>query len=111
MRAQILSTVAHDVIEATGNTAHNVIHAYRAGGQTMVGLLEQRWLRALAQSRPQLTAETVGNATAAQQAFSGYCSKGLQLSSLGAHNVVSQLVRLAHNVAGSTLASAKRKKS
>lgn len=95
MRAQKLSTVAHNVIEATGNTAHNVLHAYQAGGQYLVGQLEQRWHRALAQSRPQLTAETADNAAAAQQAFSSYCTKGLHLSTQGGQSVVSQLVRLA----------------
>jgi len=34
-----LSTVTCHVIDAYGNTATNVIHAYRAGGECVVGML------------------------------------------------------------------------
>jgi hypothetical protein len=95
MNAKKLSTVATDVIESTGNTAKNVIAAYREGGERVVGLLEQRWNRALQESRAQLTAETAKNATAAQQAFSGYYTKGLVVTTNGAQGVVEQMVKLA----------------
>ena len=93
MSAKNLSTVACDLIESYGNTAKNVIDAYRAGGERVVGLLEQRWNRALKESRAQLTAETVKNASAAQLAFSAYYIKGLSLTTHGAQQVVSQLVK------------------
>ena len=51
MTAKNLSTVACDLIESYGNTAKNVIDAYRAGGEHAVSLLEQRWSRAMKQSR------------------------------------------------------------
>ncbi|MES2360289.1 MAG: hypothetical protein V4646_00660 [Pseudomonadota bacterium] len=95
MSAKNLSTVASDLIASYGNTAKNVIDAYRAGGERVVDLLEQRWNRALKESRTQLTAETVKNASAAQLAFSTYYSKGLMLSADGAEQVVSQLVKVA----------------
>lgn len=95
MTAKNLSTVATDLIGSYGNTAKNVIDAYRAGGELMVGLLEQRWNRALKQSRTELTAETARNATAAQLAFSTYYTKGLMLTTNGAQQVVSQLVKVA----------------
>ena len=95
MSAKNLSTVATDLIESYGNTAKHVINAYRAGGERVVGLLEQRWNRALKQSRTELTAETAKNASAAQVAFSAYYSKGLMLTTNGAQHVVSQLVKVA----------------
>lgn len=95
MSAQNLSTVAADLIESYGNTANNVIDAYRASGERMVGLLEQRWQAALKESRSQLTADVAKNATAAQLAFSVYYSKGLTQTSRGAQEWVSQFVKLA----------------
>jgi len=95
MSAKNLSTVANDLIESYGNTALNVINAYRAGGERVVSLLEQRWNQALKQSRSELTAETAKNASAAQAAFSAYYTKGLLLTSSGAEQVVSQLVKVA----------------
>ena len=93
MTAKNLSTVATDLIESYGNTAKNVIDAYRAGGERAVSLLEQRWNRAMKQSRSELTAETAKNASAAQMAFSAYYSRGLDLTTNGATLVVSQFVK------------------
>ena len=93
MTAKNLSTVATDLIESYGNTAKNVIDAYRAGGERAVSLLEQRWNRAMKQSRSELTAETAKNASAAQIAFSAYYSRGLDLTTSGATLVVSQFVK------------------
>ena len=95
MSAKNLSTVATDLIGSYGNTVLNVIHAYRAGGERVVSLLEQRWNKALKQSRTELTAETAKNASAAQAAFSAYYTKGLLLTTSGAEQVVSQLVKVA----------------
>lgn len=95
MSAKNLSTVASDLIAAYGNTANHMINAFRAGGEQVVSVLEQRWNRALKESRPQLTAEVAQNASAAQLAFSVYYTKGLTLTSDGAQQVVSHLVKLA----------------
>jgi hypothetical protein len=95
MSAKNLSTVASDLIESYGNTAKNVIDAYRAGGERVVSLLEKRWNTALKQSRTDLTAETTKNAAAAQLAFSVYYTKGLMLTTNGAQQVVNQLVKVA----------------
>ena len=95
MSAKNLSTVASDLIESYGNTAKNVIDAYRAGGERVVSLLEKRWNTALKQSRTDLTAETTKNASAAQLAFSVYYTKGLMLTTNGAQQVVNQLVKVA----------------
>lgn len=95
MRTQNLSSVTNEVITATGNTAKNVIQAYRVGGERVVGLLEQRWNQSFKASRAQLSAETAKNATAAQQMFAGYTTKGLVITTNGAQEVVNQMVKLA----------------
>lgn len=95
MSAKKLSTVATDVIESYGNTAKNVIHAYRAGGERVAGLLEKGWDRALKESRSQLAEGVARNANAAQQVLNGYYTKGLTLTSDGAQQVVDQMVKLA----------------
>ena len=95
MTAKNLSTVATDLIECYGNTAKNVIDAYRAGGERVVTVLEQRWNAALKQSRSQLTSDVAKNASAAQLAFSVYYTKGLTQTTKGAELVVSQLVKFA----------------
>ncbi len=94
MSAQQLSTVAYDVIVASGNTAKNVINAYRAGGERVGELLEQSWDSAFAQSRAQLSVETAKNATAAKQMIGGYYAKSLTVTSDSATDVVAQLVKV-----------------
>jgi hypothetical protein len=95
MRVKSLSTLTCHMINSYGNTAKNVIHAYHAGGERVVGLLEQRWNRALKQSRSQLAGEVVKNATAVQQALHSYSLKGLTRTSAGAQNMVNRMVKLA----------------
>ncbi len=94
MSAQQLSTVAYDVIVSSGNTAKNVINAYRAGGERVAGAIEQRWDNAFAQSRKQLSAETAKNATAAKQLVGGYYTKGLTVTTDSASGLVAQLVKV-----------------
>ena len=95
MTAKNLSTVANELIESYGNTAKNVIHAYRTGGERAVGLMEKSWNRALRESRSQLEAGVAKNATALQQALSGFTIKGLSVTSEGAQIAVNQMMKLA----------------
>ena len=95
MSAKKLSTVTTDVIQSYGNTAKNVIHAYRAGGERVANLLEKGWDRALKESRSQLAEGVARNASSAQQVLNGYYTKGLTLTSDGAEQVVDQMVKLA----------------
>lgn len=108
MSAKKLSTVATDVIESYGNTAKNVIHAYRAGGERVVDLLQQNWDRALRESRPQLASGVASNATAAQQVVCSYYIKGLTLTTNGAKQAVNQMVKLAGTGVGRVAANASR---
>ena len=42
MSTKALSSVTTDLITSYGNTAKNVINAYRAGGQRVANFVEQR---------------------------------------------------------------------
>lgn len=95
MSAKKLSTVTCHVINAYGNTAKNVIHAYRAGGERVVSLLDQRWHSALQQSRSKLAAGVAKNAGVVQQTLHKYSLKGLTMTSGGVQSVVDHVVKLA----------------
>jgi len=95
MSTRKLSTVTCNVINAYGNTASNVIHACRAGGERIVGMIDTRWNSAFKQSRPQLAAGVAKNATAVHQLLQKYTLKGLAVTSGGAQDMVNQVVKLA----------------
>jgi hypothetical protein len=95
MASKKLATVTCHMITSYGNTAKNVIHAYRVGGERVIGMLEKRWDLSLKQSRSQLAAGVAKNATAAQHALHSYSLKGLTLTSAGAQDMVNRVVKLA----------------
>ena len=95
MSTKKLSTVTCHVIASYGNTAQNMIHACRAGGERVVSLLDRRWNSALKRSRSQLAAGVAKNAGAVQQLLHKYSLKGLTVSTTGAQGVVNQVVKLA----------------
>ena len=95
MTAKNLSTVATDLIETYGNTAKNVVSAYRVGNERVAGLVNQRWELALTKSAKSLSAEVRNNALAAQKKISGYYIKGITLSSDGADMAINRAVELA----------------
>lgn len=90
-----LSTVTTQLITSYGNTANNVINAYRATGERVVDYLEQRWDSAFKASAAQLTPEVKQNAQAAYRLLGGYCAKGLNVTTDSASSAVNQLVKLA----------------
>ncbi len=92
MNSTNFSATATDLVAKLGTTAHEVIGAYREGGERLAGTLEQRWKSALKETGPRLTAETRRNAARAQHAFSMYYARGLNLSADGAVVVVDTLV-------------------
>ena len=108
MSTQNLSAVTTTLVESYGNTAKNVIGAYRAGGERMVDFLEQRWNSAFKASSPQLTKEVKQNAQAAQRVFGGYYAKGLTYTAEGATQVVNQIVKLAASGIQQVAANASR---
>ncbi len=95
MTAKNLSTVTTDLIASYGNTAKNVIRAYRVGGERVIGFMDQRWEQALEKSGAKLAAEVRGNALFAQRKFSGYYAKGIGITTRGADLAVDKAVELA----------------
>lgn len=108
MSTKALSSVTADLITSYGNTAKNVINAYRAGGERMADFLEQRWERALEQSRTQLAPEVRSNAKHAQKVIGSYYVKGLAFTTNGADAVVNQLVSFADQGVQQVAANASR---
>jgi len=95
MSSKKLSSVTCHVIQTYGKAASNVIHAYRAGGERVVGMLDERWNSAFKQSRSQLDSGVAKNATAVHQLLQKFTLKGLTVTSGGAQGVVNQVVKLA----------------
>lgn len=95
MHTQNLSSVACDLIQTYGNTAKNLVNAYRVGNERVAGIVEQRWETALAKSAKQLSAEVRNNALSAEKKISGYYIKGITLYSDGADLAISRAVQLA----------------
>lgn len=90
-----LSGVTADLIESYGNTARNVINAYRLGNERAAGFVEQRWESALAKTGKRLTVEVRSNALSAQKKLNGYYIKGVTLTSDRADSAVAKAVELA----------------
>ena len=108
MSTKALSTVTTDLITSYGNTARNVINAYRVGGERMADYFEQRWDRALEKSRSQLVPEVRSNARHAQKVIGSYYVKGLAFTTNGADAVVNQLVSFADQGVRQVAANASR---
>ena len=95
MTARTLSTATAHLIETYGNTAKNVINAYRVGNERVIGFVDQRWESALASTGSKLSAEVRGNALSAQRKLSAYYTQGYTLATDGADVLVSKAVALA----------------
>lgn len=95
MRTSKLSTVTTELIESYGNTAKNVIHAYRMGNQRVARFVDQRWESAVAQTATRLRAEVRRNALSAQKTISGIYVKGVVSTSDGADLMVNKFVEYA----------------
>jgi hypothetical protein len=103
-----LSALTTDLISSTGNTARNVINAYRVGNERVAGFMDQRWETAVMKTGKALTAEVRSNALAAQKKISGYYTRGITLTSDGADTVVNKAVELAANGVQQLAANATR---
>ena len=95
MTAKNLSTVTTELIASYGNTAKNVINAYRVGTDRAIGFMDKRWDSALRKSADKLQSEVRGNARSAQQKLSAYTTQGIALTTGGADALVSKIVELA----------------
>jgi hypothetical protein len=108
MTAKNLSTVTTGLIASYGNTAKNVINAYRLGGERVVGFMDQSWERALEKSAPRLSDEVRANALSAQKKLSGYTARGISLTTDGADTLVDKAVELAEKGVAQAVANADR---
>lgn len=95
MHTPNLSSVATDLIQTYGNTAKNLVNAYRVGNQRVAGIVEQRWETALSKSAEKLSDEVRNNALSAEKKISAYYIKGITLYSDGADLAISRAVHLA----------------
>jgi hypothetical protein len=92
MASKSLSTVTTELIESYGNTAKNVINAYRVGNERAVGYMDQSWASAVQKAGIRLSAEVRGNAVAAQKRVTGLYANAVTLTSDSADTAVNKAV-------------------
>lgn len=108
MSAKNLSTVTNELIESYGNTAKNVINAYRVGNERAASYVDHRWAAAVKKAGSRLSAEVRGNAVAAQKKISALYLQGVTLSSDGADVAVDKAMALAGQGVKQVAANASR---
>jgi hypothetical protein len=108
MSAKNLSTVTTELITSYGNTAKNVIQAYRVGNARITSFVDQRWANAVNRVGTQLSAEIRSNALAAQQKVSGYYSKSVSITTDSADMAVDKAVEIVGKSVTQVAANASR---
>lgn len=108
MTTKSLATVTNELIESYGNTAKNVINAYRVGNERAVSYVDQSWAAAVKKTGTRLSAEVRGNAIAAQKKISAVYAQGITLTSDGADVAVNKAVELAGKGVEQVAANASR---
>ena len=108
MSKKSLSSVAAAVIESYGNTAINMINAYRVGGERVIGFVDQRFETAVNTGAARLSDELRSNLIDTEKRISGYYAKGLQFGTERAESAVSTAVDLANKGVDRMAANAER---
>lgn len=108
MSTKSLATVADSVIDAYGQTAKNIIAAYRIGGERAIDFADQRWDAAISAGAARLSDEWRGNLLQTRKRISGYYTKGLHLGTDRAETAVSTAVDFAHKGVERIAANAER---
>jgi len=108
MSNKSLSSVATAVIESYGNTAINMINAYRVGGERVIGFVDQRFEAAVNTGAARLSDELRANLIDTEKRISGYYAKGLQFGTERAESAVSSAVELANKGVDRMAANAER---
>lgn len=108
MSAKPLSSLTNDVIHSYGNTAKNVVSAYRAGNTRAVAFIDQRWTSAVEQMGTRLGTEVRSNALQAQKTLAGYYTRGVTLGADGAEAAIGRAVSLAEKGVEQVAANANR---
>ena len=95
MANQKLATVTNELIESYGNTAKNVINAYRVGNERAAVFMDERFVAALDKAGSRLSSKARKNAVAAEQKLTAYYVRGVEMTSDNAKLVVNKAVELA----------------
>lgn len=95
MAHQKLATVTNELIESYGNTAKNVINAYRVGNERAISYMDQSWLTAVNKAGTRLSTKARNNAVAAEKKLTAYYTKGVEVTSANADLVINKAVELA----------------
>lgn len=95
MANQKLATVTNELIESYGNTAKNVINAYRVGNERAAVFMDARFVAALDKAGSRLSSKARKNAVAAEQKLTAYYVRGVEMTSDNANLVVNKAVELA----------------
>lgn len=95
MANQKLATVTNELIESYGNTAKNVINAYRVGNERAVVFMDQAFVSAIGKTGTRLSKQARSNAVAAEKKLTSYYSKTVEVTSDNADLVVDKAVKLA----------------
>jgi hypothetical protein len=108
MTSKSLATVTTELIACYGNTAKNVINAYRVGNERAASYMDHSWATAVNKAGARLSAEARTNALSAQKKVSGYFIKGVALTSDTADMAVHKAVVLAGKGVAQVAANASR---
>jgi hypothetical protein len=108
MSTKNLSTVATQVIEASGMAATNVINSYRFGGERVIGYFDERFASAVSRGASSLGKSTRSSLIDNQQRVSGFYVKGLRLGTDRAQSAVGVAVDLATKGVSLVATNAKR---
>ncbi len=90
-----LSTVTNELIESYGNTAKNVINAYRVGNARALGYVDQSWAAAVKKAGNRISPEVRTNALIAQKKVAALYSQGVTLTTDSADTAVNKAVAFA----------------
>ncbi len=90
-----LTSATNDLIASYGNTAKNVINAYRLGNERAAGYVEKTWSAAVQKAGKRISSEVRTNALSAQKKLTGYYVQGVTLTTDTADNAVNKAVELA----------------
>lgn len=90
-----LAAVTNELVQTYGNTAKNVIAAYRVGNERAISYVDQSWAAAVKKAGKRLNADVRDNALAAQKKVTSLYSQGVVLTSDSAEVAVNKTVELA----------------
>ena len=95
MSAKSLASVAQQVITTYGNTAKNVIQAYRVGGERAFLMVDQTFAAAVDKTAERINPKLRSGAVAVEQLVSSFYAKRVSMASDGADFAVNRVVTIA----------------